>query len=220
MTSTEKPLFYDDLEGTRLEAWKLLTRGVADRRSAFHTPAIVTLGLDGAPRVRTVVLRAAEPSARLLRFHTDARSGKVAEIARDPRVGVHVYDARSKIQVRLDGVARVHPWPAQRAQAAWDASRPQSRSCYAQALAPAAAIATPHEGEAREGEGVENFNIVEVEVTAIEWLYLFHAGHRRARFVWEGQNTQDDAAGAAQGGGATTCGTAWGPTWRTSWLAP
>jgi len=187
MTCAEKPLFYDDLEATRLEAWKLLTRGVADRRSPFHTPAIVTVGLDGAPRVRTVVLRAAEPSARLLRFHTDARSGKVAEIAREPRVGVHVYDARSKIQVRLDGVARVHPWPSPRAQASWEASRPQSRACYAQALAPAAVIATPEDGAAQAGEGIENFNVVEVDVAAIEWLYLFHAGHRRARFVWTGE---------------------------------
>lgn len=216
MTSTEKPLFYDDLEGTRLEAWKLLTRGVADRRSPFHTPTIATVGLDGAPRMRTVVLRAAEPSARLLRFHTDARSGKVAEIARDPRVGVHVYDARSKIQLRLDGIARVHPWPAQRAQAAWDASRPQSRACYAQALAPAAVIAAPHEGEARAGEGVENFNIVEVEVNAIEWLYLFHAGHRRARFVWESENTQNHPGGAPQGAVRVGCEA----NWQASWLAP
>ena len=200
MTSPETPLFYDDLEGTRLEAWKLLTRGVADRRSAFHTPTIATVGLDGAPRLRTVVLRAGEPSARLLRFHTDARSGKVAEIARDPRVGVHVYDARSKIQVRLDGVARVHPWSAPRAQASWEASRPQSRAGYAQAPAPGVVISAPHEGDVREGEGVENFNIVEVEVTAIEWLYLFHAGHRRARFVWEGERLQGE--------------------WRASWLAP
>lgn len=196
MSQIETPAFYDDLEATRLEAWKLLTRGVADRRSAFHTPAIATTGLDGAPRVRTVVLRAADPTQRLLRFHTDARSGKIAELARDPRVGVHVYDARHKIQVRLEGRARIHPAASPRAQEAWDSSRPQSRACYAQVASPAAPLAAPHEGDARTGDGAENFTAVEVDIHALEWLYLFHAGHRRARFTWSGE------------------------AWRGVWLAP
>lgn len=187
MSHPDTPAFYDDLDATRMEAWKLLTRGVADRRSAFHTPSVATVGLDGAARMRTVVLRAAEPSARLLRFHTDARSGKVAEIARDPRVGVHVYDARSKIQVRLEGLATVHPSTSAPAQAGWTNTRPQSRAGYAQAPAPAAVIDTPDQGDARQGEGVENFNVVEVEIRSIEWLYLFHAGHRRALFIWDGE---------------------------------
>ena len=52
-----KPPFFDDLDASLAHAWRLLTRGVNDRRSGFHTPAIVTVGLDGAPAMRTVVLR-------------------------------------------------------------------------------------------------------------------------------------------------------------------
>ena len=38
-------------------ALRLLARGAADRRAAFHTPTLSTVGLDGRPRARTVVMR-------------------------------------------------------------------------------------------------------------------------------------------------------------------
>jgi pyridoxamine 5'-phosphate oxidase len=68
------PSFYDDLDGTLAEAWRLISRGVADRRSPFHHPVVATIGGDGAPQARTVILRACDPAAQRLRFHTDARS--------------------------------------------------------------------------------------------------------------------------------------------------
>ncbi|NBR79124.1 MAG: pyridoxamine 5'-phosphate oxidase, partial [Alphaproteobacteria bacterium] len=58
----------------------MLERGAADRRSAFHTPTVATIGLDGRPRLRTIVLRACDTANRSLRFHTDARSDKINEL--------------------------------------------------------------------------------------------------------------------------------------------
>ncbi len=107
MREDDKPAFFDNLNATRTQAWALLARGVADRRSGFHTPTLVTVSLDGAPDARTVVLRACDVQERTLRFHTDARSEKVAQIARDPRVMVHAYDFKSKAQLRIEGRARV-----------------------------------------------------------------------------------------------------------------
>jgi pyridoxamine 5'-phosphate oxidase len=75
-----RPALADDLSLTLEEAWSRLTGGVRDRRSPFHTPAIATIGLDGRPRMRTVVLRGADAGQGVLRFHTDLRGGKVAEI--------------------------------------------------------------------------------------------------------------------------------------------
>ena len=51
------------------EVWALWQRGVADRRSPFRTPAIATVGTDGQPEVRTVVLRDAELQSRTLTLH-------------------------------------------------------------------------------------------------------------------------------------------------------
>jgi hypothetical protein len=82
------PAFYDDLPQTLRACWTLLERGAADRRSAFHTLAVATTGLDGRPRVRTVVSRRVDPPARAVRFHADSRSAKVAELRADPRLAL------------------------------------------------------------------------------------------------------------------------------------
>ena len=67
------PGYYNSLDGSLVQAWALLTRGVADRRAPFHTPTIATVDAQGSPHVRTIVLRACDPASRLLRFHTDVR---------------------------------------------------------------------------------------------------------------------------------------------------
>lgn len=181
-----KPDWADDLDHARAEAWRLLSAGASDRRSAFHTPTIATSALDGRPRLRTVVLRSVDTGAQTLRFHTDRRSDKIAELTRDPRVAAHFYDPAAKIQLRAEGKASLHHDDAV-AQAAWQASQRMSRICYGTAPAPGSPIAaggafslpelTP-EIEA----GRENFVAVVVHVQRLEWLYLAHGGHRRALF--------------------------------------
>ncbi len=81
------------LEGALHAAFGRLAEGARDGRSPFRTPALATLGRDGAPQLRTVVLRGFDPAARSLSIHTDRRSAKVAELAADPRAALHVYDA-------------------------------------------------------------------------------------------------------------------------------
>jgi pyridoxamine 5'-phosphate oxidase len=192
------PAFYDDLDASLREAWTLLVRGAVDRRSPVHTPVVGNVAADGQPRLRAMVLRKADPARRVLRFHTDWRSAKVPDLARDPRVSVHVYEPRAKIQLRIAGLARLHGPESALAQAAWDGSRPQSRECYAQPQAPAAPLADPHEADSRLPDGRAHFSALEVEAQEIEWLYLLHKGHRRARFVW-----------APEAG-----------VWSKTWLAP
>jgi pyridoxamine 5'-phosphate oxidase len=181
-----RPDFVDDLDGTLRHAWACLARGVKDRRSPFHTPTIATLGLDGRPRMRTVVLRAVDGAAKSFRFHTDIRGLKVAEIAADSRVALHVYDARGKFQLRMEGRAEVLA-EGPITDAAWDGSRMMSRACYATQPAPGTQIDAPNgfslpESEVEIDAGRENFSAVIVSVERVETLYLDHAGHRRAVF--------------------------------------
>jgi pyridoxamine 5'-phosphate oxidase len=175
---------YDDLDASLTEAWGRLVRGVKDRRSAFHTPVLATIGADGAAQMRTLVLRAADPIARRLRFHTDWRSRKAADLACQPRVGVHVYCPASKIQLRLLGLARHHAPDTLIAREAYARSQEKSKICYAQALAPAAPMSGPDQAGQMEG-GAENFSVIEIEIDQLEWLYLHAAGHRRALFSWQ-----------------------------------
>jgi len=175
----------DDLEAASAFGWALIARGVSDRKSAFHTPVVATCGLDGGPEVRTVVLRGADLGRWTVRFHTDRRSGKVAALTASPRIAMQFYCARSKVQLRLNGVATLHSDDAI-AEIAWRNSRPMSRACYAQIRAPGAVIAEPELGAASDAQGEEfgraNFVAVEVAVQRFEWLYLAFGGHRRAEF--------------------------------------
>ncbi len=189
-----RPDFVDDLDGTLRHAWACLARGVKDRRSPFHSPTIATLGLDGRPRMRTVVLRAVCLETRQLRFHTDQRGLKSAEIRNDSRVGVHVYDGRGKFQLRAEGIAHLHEDDAL-ARAAWEESRLMSQACYATQPAPGTRIGVPGafdlpEDAAAIAAGAPNFSVVSICLTEIETLYLDHAGHRRARFVLDDDDQQ------------------------------
>ena len=182
--------FYDDLDGSLAEAWRLLEEGVTDRHSPCHTPSLGTLDAEGLPTVRTVVLRAVEQEARLLRFHTDLRSHKVAEIAAQPMVALHAYHPGRKIQLRLTGQALIHHGD-EVARHAWQASRSFSRLCYGVEPGPGAAIEAPgdwRQGEdgSVEAESFQNFGAVLVKVESLEWLYLAARGHRRALYDWRG----------------------------------
>jgi pyridoxamine 5'-phosphate oxidase len=188
--SEPTPSFYNDLAETLAESWRLIARGVADRRSAFHHPTVTTLGMDGRPRLRTVILRACDVSHRRLRFHTDVRSEKINEIGRDPRTSLHFYEPSSKIQMRLEGVATVNTDNAV-ADAAWADSRDFSRQTYGIAPGPGTVIAAgadfalPGASHEATATGRSNFCAVTVEIESLEWLYLASAGHRRALFRWD-----------------------------------
>jgi pyridoxamine 5'-phosphate oxidase len=135
MTREPIPDFYDDLNGSMVHAWRMLVRGVADRRSPCHSPTVATIGDDGRPRLRTVILRGADPESWSVRFHTDNRSDKVKELTRDNRLSLLVYDPGAKIQIRVEGRATIHTNDAI-ADAAWGASRSFSQICYGSAPQP------------------------------------------------------------------------------------
>lgn len=180
------PAHAHDLGEALAEAFRLLARGVADRRSAFHAPTLATRGPDGAPRLRTVVLRGVDAPARTLRVHTDARAAKAAELAADPRAALHVYDAGAALQVRVSGTATLHRLAdgAPLARAAWDASRPSSRATYAVAPAPGTPVEAPSPAPSDPDAGREHFAVVVLRAESLEWLWLWSGGHRRARFAF------------------------------------
>lgn len=190
------PAFYNDLDASLAEAWRLIADGVGNRTAPFHTPTVATVDSDGAPRLRTVVLRKADPDQRWLQFHTDRRSHKLAEIAAEPRVAVHLYDPDAKIQLRARGTAAVHgDGPDPVADRAWAATRSFSRACYRIDPGPGTPLDRPDgyaEPEPEDPEvGREMFRVVRVHLAELEWLYLHAHGHRRALFAWDAAGRLD-----------------------------
>ena len=179
-----RPAFADDIMASLHEAFRLLANAVPDRRSPFHTPTVASLDDTGAPSLRTVVLRSFDAGARSLRFHTDCRSDKARGIARDGRVMMHFYDAALHIQIRVAGHATLHLDDAV-ADAAWAASRPSSRMCYAAPDASGAIVAAPPAAPQDSDIGRPHFAAAVIGFHRLEWLWLAAAGHQRARYIWD-----------------------------------
>ena len=184
----DRPSFADDLSLTLAEALATLRDAVRDRRSPMHTPSAATIGLDGRPRNRIVVLRGFNPEERTLRFHTDIRSEKWHELVRDPRLALLFYHPEVRIQLRLEGLAEWHQDDPV-ADAAWTDSQAMSRHCYAVRPEPgsqldvAGAFVLP-KGRELSDEGRPNFVAILLHYHRLEWLWLGADGHRRAVFEW------------------------------------
>jgi len=188
---------FEQLDEIRADCASRLIRAARDRKSPMHTPVIVTADVDA----RVMVLRAFDAANWTLRLHTDTRAPKARAIAADPRVAALFYDKGAKIQIRLRGEARIESrGPV--ADAAWAASTNFARRCYLGegpgAPSDAATSGLPPEFEGVEPDAVqllparENFAVLLIAVTVIDWLYLAHTGHVRAQFTrtgdrWDGR---------------------------------
>jgi pyridoxamine 5'-phosphate oxidase len=194
----------DALDTVLEDVWVRLRHAVRDRRSALHTPVVATRNGDGV-RQRVMVLRAVDREAAALRFHTDARSAKLATLSHDAAVSVLGYDADAGLQMSLAGTAMCGD--AAITDAAWAATPLYSRRCYLAQPAPGTAVDGPASGlsddlstrrptRAESEAGRTNFATLIVTITQIDWLALDARGNWRAAFTRAGSD------------------------WRGTWLIP
>ena len=183
-----------DLTELEKDCWNRLVNGAIKSRSPFHTPSIATFSKEGIS-LRTVVLRKTIPETHELRFHTDIRSPKWEEMRLNPDISALFYDASERIQLRIKGKA-VLLYNNETTTEAWQKTTLSSRRCYLTDYNPSSFSDRPTSGlaEAIEQEnisleeselGFQNFGIVSIQVQSIDWLWLNHAGHRRALFDYE-----------------------------------
>lgn len=173
------------------DCWIRLVNGAVKGRDSFHLPAVANFS-DGEISLRTVVLRKALPEQRELRFHTDIRSPKWKDLQMNPVISALFYDASARIQLRVKGKAVLYFNDAVTADA-WDKTNLSSRRCYLTPFTPSDFSDIPTSGlpphieqeefTMQESEvGKENFGVVGIKVDSIDWVWLNHAGHRRAFF--------------------------------------
>jgi pyridoxamine 5'-phosphate oxidase len=190
-TAFDEPKTFADIEW---QIWQLLQRGVADRKHGFHTPTVSTIGLDGKPKSRVMILRKAESAEKTLRLHADVRTQKWPELAKTSAISVSLYDVTQRVQLRVEGEAKLHN-KDDVARAAWTGSQPMSRVGYGSMPGPGALIDSPDqftlpESEAMTDVGYENFGVIIVRVQSIEWLHLKQRQNRRAIFDLVNNETQ------------------------------
>jgi pyridoxamine 5'-phosphate oxidase len=117
-----------------------LERSAREREGEFRNVQLATVGADGAPGLRTLVLRALRPGEAEL--HTDARATKVSELERDGRAVLLAWSPEQKLQVRLSGTVRLHRDDAV-ARSRWDELPEPARAAYGLQNEPGAPIADP-----------------------------------------------------------------------------
>ena len=176
------------------DCWERLITGAVKSRTPFHTPSIATIH-QGDVSLRTVVLRKTLPTERELRFHTDIRSPKWQELSQNPSISALFYDGIERIQIRVKGKAFLHHTNEITAEA-WQKTSLSSRKCYLTVFSPSSFTEESSSGLSEDIEnenfilaesesGYSNFGIVSIHVQSIDWLWLNHAGHRRAFFDYE-----------------------------------
>ena len=193
-------------------AWFKLQAGAQQRKHPYHLCTVATIGTGGAPELRTVVLRQANPAAQTLAFHTDARSPKVDHMRQDPRVSVLFYDTTDRVQVRIAAKAELFT-EGEAFEDAWARTALFARRCYLAPFGPSTPRPEPEPNlpesvrstapsEAESEAGRRSFVLVRLRVRSLEVLSLAHDGHARCRLDY------------AQGGALPPGGPA------GTWLAP
>lgn len=125
------------------------------RRTPLTLGYLGTIGLDGTPQVRAVILRRTDHDDGAVYVATRADSAKVAEVGREPRVGLTFVDGDAGVQLRLTGRARVVVDAGERALA-WQGFADHNRALYRSALVPGSPLpGDPVGGPGGDGPGDE-----------------------------------------------------------------
>ena len=163
------------------QIWKELGRATQDRHHEWRTPVLTTMGLDGSPNGRIVVIRRVDPDTKLITIYTDSRSPKVLELKVNPHAQFVLWSTRLnwqlrvrvKIQVLTSGPLVEFLWQQVRqSKAAGD---------YIAPSAPGTVLLPDNRTDPTENM-VSYFAVLQAETVEIDWLELSRYGHRRAKF--------------------------------------
>ena len=172
-----------------------LTRGVKDRKHAFHTPVFCNVDNENSIESRVVVLRQFDSPNMVLNFHTDFRSPKILGLQQNNNSLLVFYDHKLKIQLRIKTTSIINN-QNKVTQEMWDQTKLFSRKCYLTEKAPSSSTNLPEDGideslggrepTLEESErGYKNFTVVQNQIQQIDWLYLAARGHRRLKIILE-----------------------------------
>tara|TARA_B110000003_G_scaffold243365_1_gene251759 strand:- start:388 stop:975 length:588 start_codon:yes stop_codon:yes gene_type:complete len=180
------------LKNIHSQVWEDFKDGVKNTKSSFHFPVISTIDKDGFPSSRTVVLRKIDKKNKIISFNTDIRSNKWNEIINNNKVSVSIYDTSKKTQIRILGKAIVN-YKNKIWESAWNSTPRMSRECYSTPYSPSTVISKPEDIDLNlkkiKTEDYEkykiNFGRIDIHIYSLDWLYLVHSGHRRAKFIYD-----------------------------------
>jgi len=172
--------------------WEKLLEGVKKSSSSFHIANISTISLSGHPTSRTIVIREIDKKKFKIFFNTDIRSNKWEELKKNSKAALHFYDNKLKTQLRIFGETILH-YKNDTWKKAWENTSENSRECYASPYPPSTYINNPNKIDEKfnniKNSDLNKYNLnfgrVEINIEHIDWLYLKHSGHRRAKYIYK-----------------------------------
>jgi len=170
--------------------WQLLARGAVDSRHAFKLCSLATVTPHGLPDTRMVVLRQCDKAHKSLAFHTDARSGKMGQLAVQPQACMLFWDPKQSLQLRVYGTVQLHhlnPTALAKVQNLPEGQRQLFGFEAAPGSLRAAAKAVPAFNEALVAR---HFCWISLQASRIDALHLGRNGvHTRAAFEYAATQT-------------------------------
>jgi pyridoxamine 5'-phosphate oxidase len=167
----------ESLQGIEAALWHELQAAPRDKQHPWRTPVLATT--DGeVGDARTVILREADHARGTLLMYSDARAGKVAQVATHPHGTLVMWSPALGWQLRMrvhlrtiaDGLELSSRW-----------ARLKLSPAASDYLSPQAPGDTLDNALGARGERAY-FALLEARVLSIDWLELHAQGHRRARF--------------------------------------
>ncbi len=162
-----------------------------------HPFRFAILGTKGPefPAVRYIVVRDFTAQMELVLF-SDLRANKTNDITRDASVSLLMYHPDERVQVRIQGKARVHRQDEVSSKY-WHEVPAESRKAYASRVAPGSPVNSPADAH-QWPENIDDryFAVISVQMTSLDILQLQGMSHLRARFTRNG------------------------PDWAGEWIAP
>ncbi|WP_341368513.1 pyridoxamine 5'-phosphate oxidase family protein [Yoonia sp. BS5-3] len=178
--------WFETQSGLLDKMWTVLTQGVADAKHPARRPTFATVGGDGWPEARTLVLRSADRADAALTLHTDVNSGKMASLRSTPRAALHIWDATLDLQIRLQAEVTIETGASTRAL--WDQIPDHARQSYGVVPAPGTRLAQALDYVKKPGPHC--FAVLHCALCTIDLVHL-GAQHRRAGYSrarhWQGQ---------------------------------
>ena len=148
---------------------------------------LATIGQDGAPEARIVVLRSADRQAGTVAVHTDTGSVKVTELQRDARASLHIWNEEAQLQMRLRGEVRIATGPE--VSHLWARMPDPSRANYGVTPTPGTEIAQSDAYE-RHADPARLAQLT-LHIAEMDVVHLSDDYHRRALYRrddnWQGQ---------------------------------
>jgi pyridoxamine 5'-phosphate oxidase len=174
-------------EAIRERIWQELTRCTVDRHHEWRTPVLATIGLDGTPQARAVVLRQASKTTQSLIIFTDRRTPKVAELEVQPAGMLTFWSKRLAWQCRVALNFKVLV-DGPEIDAAWQRmSRSAAAKDYLSVRVPGSALVRDDSFvETNASLTAHQLAILTGQILSIDWLELGQSAHRRIKFMPDG----------------------------------